>query len=58
MVSIILLVFGFVCCVVYAFWQPNPAPRANLFALGVAFYLLSLILSGVFTGAGGYGFHR
>jgi len=46
MISLILLVFAFVCCVVAAFWYPAPTPRPHFGWLGVAFYFLSLILEG------------
>jgi hypothetical protein len=43
MISLILLVFAFVCFVMAAFWNPSP-PRVNLGWLGLAFWVLSLIL--------------
>jgi hypothetical protein len=50
-ISIILLVFSFVLCIICAFWYPGaPAPgwsRPHLGWLGMALYFLSLILSGV-----------
>lgn len=45
MLTLILLVFAFVCFALAAFWQPNP-PRINLIAAGLAFWVLSVILSG------------
>lgn len=44
MVTLILLVFAFVCFALSAFWQPNP-PRVNLLAAGLAFWTLAEILS-------------
>ena len=43
MITLILLVFGFVCFALAAFWQPNP-PRVNLIAAGLAFWILAEIL--------------
>lgn len=45
MLTLILLVFSFVCFTLAAFWQPNP-PRVNLVAAGLAFWVLTIILSG------------
>lgn len=45
MLTLILLVFAFVCFALAAFWQPNP-PRVNLIAAGLAFWVLSVILAG------------
>ena len=44
MVTLILLVFAFVCFALAAFWVPNP-PRFNLIAAGLAFWVLSIILT-------------
>lgn len=44
MLTLILLVFAFVCFALSAFWQPNP-PRVNLNAAGLAFWVLSEILT-------------
>lgn len=46
MLSTILLVFFFVCECLAAFWNPAP-PRVNLIAAGLAFFALSLLLSGL-----------
>ena len=43
MLTLILLVFAFVCFALAAFWQPSP-PRFNLIAAGLAFATLTLIL--------------
>jgi ABC-type uncharacterized transport system YnjBCD permease subunit len=43
MLTLILLVFAFVCFTLAAFWQPSP-PRFNLIAAGLAFATLTLIL--------------
>lgn len=51
MLTIILLVFGFVCFCLAAFGVPSP-PRFNLVAAGLAFWILSVILSGVHLGMG------
>lgn len=48
MLTLILLVFAFVCFVLAAFW-PNP-PRVNLIAAGLAFWVLSVILGGHLLG--------
>jgi hypothetical protein len=49
-VTLILLVLAFVCFVLGA--AQAPIPRANLTALGLAFWVLSLILgSGAIRGA-------
>ena len=45
MLTLILLVFAFVCFALAAFWNPSP-PRLNLVAAGLAFWVLSLILAG------------
>lgn len=45
MLTLILLVFAFVCFTLAAFWNPNP-PRINLIAAGLAFWVLSHILVG------------
>lgn len=42
MLTLILLVFGFVLLAVSAFWNP---PRISLLSLGLACWCLSLILS-------------
>jgi hypothetical protein len=44
MITIILLVFAFVCFALSAFWNPAP-PRVNLIAAGLAFWVLSLLLT-------------
>ena len=46
MLTIILLVFAFVCFCLAAFWNPQP-PRINLIAAGLAFWVLSIILGGI-----------
>lgn len=45
MMTLILLVFAFVCFTLSAFWNPNP-PKLNLVSLGLAFWVLSEILAG------------
>ena len=45
MLTLILLVFAFVCFALAAFWQPA-TPRVNLIAAGLAFWVLSVILIG------------
>jgi len=45
MLTLILLVFAFVCFTLSAFWQPNP-PRFNLVSAGLAFWVLATILAG------------
>lgn len=45
MITLILLVFAFVCFALAAFWNPAP-PRVNLIAVGLAFWVLSVILTG------------
>jgi hypothetical protein len=45
MLTLILLVFAFVCFVLSAVGVPNP-PRLNLMAAGLAFWVLSVILAG------------
>jgi hypothetical protein len=47
MLNTILLVFSFVLFAIAAFWNPNPAPRYNLIAAGLAFLVLSMLLGGV-----------
>lgn len=44
MVTLILIVFAFVCFALAAFWNPGP-PRVNLIAAGLAFWVLSEISS-------------
>ena len=46
MVTLILLVFAFVCFTLASFWTPNP-PRVNLMAAGLAFWVLSVLLGGI-----------
>jgi hypothetical protein len=46
MLTVILLVFAFVCFCLAAFWTPSP-PRFNLIAAGLAFWVLSVLLAGV-----------
>ena len=43
MLTIILLVFSFVCFALSAFWNPAP-PRVNLIATGLAFWVLAELL--------------
>lgn len=45
MITLILLVFAFVCFTLAAFWNPVP-PRINLVAAGLAFWVLSVLLAG------------
>lgn len=45
MLTLILLVFAFVCFVLAAIGIPNPS-RFNLIAAGLAFWVLSVILAG------------
>jgi hypothetical protein len=45
MLTLILLVFAFVCFTLAAFWNPTP-PRVNLIAAGLAFWVLSVLLAG------------
>ena len=45
MLTMILLVFAFVCLLLAAFNIPTP-PRVNLGWLGLAFWVLSIILAG------------
>ena len=45
MVTLILIVFGFVCFCFAAFWNPAPPARVNLIAAGLAFWVLSEITS-------------
>jgi len=45
MLTMILLVFSFVCFVLAALWNPAP-PRVNLVAAGLAFWVLSVLLAG------------
>ena len=49
MLTLILLVFAFVCFCLAAFWNPAP-PRVNLIAAGLAFWVLSVLLTGVHLG--------
>jgi len=49
MLTMILLVFAFVCFALAAFWNPNP-PRVNLIAAGLAFWVLSVLLAGAHLG--------
>jgi hypothetical protein len=49
MLTMILLVFAFVCFCLAAFWTPGP-PRVNLIAAGLAFWCLSVLLGGVHVG--------
>jgi hypothetical protein len=44
MMTLILLVFAFVCFALAAFWNPEPR-RLNLIAAGLAFYMLSILLT-------------
>lgn len=43
MLAIILLAIAFACFLLAAFWQPNP-PRLNLIGLGLALWVLSVLL--------------
>lgn len=43
MITLICLVFAFVCFVLAAFWNPAP-PRVNLLAAGLAFWVLAEVL--------------
>ena len=43
MITLILLVFAFVCFALSAFWQPNP-PRVNLVSAALAIWVLAEIL--------------
>jgi hypothetical protein len=45
MLTLIFLVFAFVCFTLSAFWVPPP-PRVNLVALGLAFWVLSAVIVG------------
>jgi hypothetical protein len=45
MLTLILLVFAFVCFLLATFWQPSP-PRFNLIAAGLAAWVLSVLLAG------------
>lgn len=45
MLTLILLVFAFVCLVLAAFNVPTP-PRINLGWLGLSFWVLAVILEG------------
>lgn len=45
--SLILIVFAFVFEAIAVFWNPQPTPRWNLIAAGLACYFLSLILAAV-----------
>jgi uncharacterized membrane protein len=45
MLNLILLVLGFVCFLIAAFWNPQPS-RVNLIAAGLAAWILSAILAG------------
>jgi hypothetical protein len=45
MITLILLVFAFVCFCLAAFWRPTP-PRVDLIAAGLAFWVLSVLLAG------------
>lgn len=49
MLTLILLVFSFVCFALAAFWTPNP-PRVNLIAAGLAFWVLSVLIAGHLIG--------
>jgi hypothetical protein len=46
MISLIFLALAFACFAIAAFWNPNPPPRVNLIAAGLAFWVLSLIIGG------------
>jgi hypothetical protein len=49
MLSLILLVFAFVLCVIAAFWQYQPNNRPHFGWLAMACYFLSMILGNVKT---------
>lgn len=46
MIGLILLVFSFVCFTLAAFWNPAP-PRINLIAVGLACWVLSVLIGHV-----------
>lgn len=45
MISLILLIIALICFLLSAASWPNP-PRINLMGLGLAFWVLSIIISG------------
>lgn len=45
--GIVLLVFAFVCAVLAAVWQPQPAPRWHLGWAAIAFWLAAEIFGGI-----------
>jgi hypothetical protein len=45
MSQLILLVFSFVCFMLAGFWNPGP-PRINLIAIGLAAWVLSVLVQG------------
>ena len=47
MLGTILLVFAFVIFCIAAWWNPPPPYRGNLIAAGLAFWVLSILLSGM-----------
>lgn len=47
MITLILLVFAFVCFTLSAFWSH---PRVNLVAAGLAFWVLSVLIAGHMPG--------
>jgi len=44
-IAFILIVLGFGCFLAAAFWTPNPSPRVSIGWLGLAFWILSEILT-------------
>lgn len=46
-IPIILYVWAFVYFLLAAFWVANPPARPNLIALGLASWVLAIILAGV-----------
>lgn len=46
-IGLVLLVFAFVCAVLAAVWQPQPAPRWHLGWAAIAFWLAAEIFGGV-----------
>jgi hypothetical protein len=46
-IGLVLMVFGFVCAVLAAVWQPQPAPWWHLGWAAIAFWLAAEIFGGV-----------
>ena len=44
MLSLVCLIAALICFALAAFWVPNPSPRPNLVALGLALLTLSMLL--------------